>query len=107
MEAILYKTDGTQKKIKVSTFIEARGIVCNFDPNGMAQILNISDSNLFLMDEDAKHKNLPINKRATSMAHLYEVIYPHDCILGDILLFEDENEFDEMDYGSENEGSNE
>jgi hypothetical protein len=32
------------------------------------------------------------------MAHLNEVIYPHDYIVGDVLLFEDDNEFEEMDY---------
>jgi hypothetical protein len=98
MDAILFKTDGTEKKIKVTTFVEARGIVCNYDPNGLAEMVRLPDGNLFLIDEDGKSKNYPINKIATNMAHLNEAIYPHDCIVGDVLLFEDDNEFEEMDY---------
>ena len=98
MEAVLYALDGTKRKIKVSSFVEARGIVCNYDPNGLAEIVRLPDGNLFMIDEEGKMKNYPINKIATSMAHLNEAIYPHDCIVGDVLLFEDENEFEEMSY---------
>jgi hypothetical protein len=98
MEAILYKTDGTKKKIKVSTFVEARGIVCNYDPDGLAEMVKLTDDNLFMIDEEGKNKNYPINSIATGIAHLHEAIYPHDCLVGDVLLFEDANEFEEMSY---------
>jgi hypothetical protein len=98
MDAILFSTDGTKKKIKVNSFVEARGIVCNYDPNGLAELVRLTDGNLFMIDEEGKGKNYPINKVATSMAHLNEAIYPHDCIVGDVLLFEDANEFEEMSY---------
>jgi hypothetical protein len=97
MEAVLYALDGTKRKIKVSSFVEARGMVCNFDPNGLAEVVRLNDGSLFLIDEEGKLKNYPINKIATSLAHLNEVIYPHDCIVGDALLF-DENEFEELSY---------
>lgn len=98
MDAILFKTDGTKKKIKVNTFVEARGIVCNYDPNGLAEMVRMHNGDLFLIDEDGKSKNYPINSIATDMAHLNEAIYPSDYIVGDVLLFEDDNEFEEMDY---------
>ena len=98
MDAVLYKTDGTKKKIRVTSFNEARGIVCNYNPNGIAEIIRLTDGNLFMADEEGKLNNCPINKVATAMAHLNESIYPHDYIVGDVLLFEDENEFDEMPY---------
>jgi hypothetical protein len=98
MDAILFKTDGTKIKIKVSTFVEARGIVCNYDPDGLAEIVRLPDGNLFLIDEEGKMKNYPINKVATNLAHLDEAIYPHDCLVGDVLLFEDANDFEEMSY---------
>jgi hypothetical protein len=101
MEAILYKTDGTKKKIKVNSFIEARGIVCNFDQNGLGEVVRLNNGSLFLIDEEGKLKNSPTNKIATSIAHLNEAIYPHDNIVGDVLLFEDENEFDDLEYGFE------
>ena len=98
MDAILLKIDGSKRKIKVSTFVEARGIVCNFDNDGLGEIVRLTGGNLFLIDEEGKLKNYPINKKATAMAHLSEAIYPHDCIVGDVLLFENENDFEEMDY---------
>ena len=98
MDVILYKTDGTKSKIKVNTFVEARAMVCNYDPNGLAEVVKLNDGSMLLIDEEGKLKNYPINKTATSIAHLHESIYPHDCIVGDVLLFEDENEFEEMAY---------
>jgi len=98
MEAILYRLDGTRSKIKVNSFVEARGIICNYDANGIAEVVRLNDGSLFLIDEEGKLKNYPINKIATSMAHLNEAIYPHDCIVGDALLFDDENEFEELPY---------
>ena len=97
MEAILYRLDGTKSKIKVNTFVEARGIVCNFDANGMGEVVRLNNGDLLLIDEEGKLKNYPINKMATSLAHLNEAIYPHDCIVGDALLF-NENEFEDLSY---------
>lgn len=101
MEAILYKLDGTRSKIKVDSFVEARGIVCNYDANGIAEVVRLNDGSLFLIDEEGKLKNYPINKIATSIAQLNEAIYPHDYIVGDVLLFDDENGFEDLEYGFE------
>jgi hypothetical protein len=98
MEAILIKIDGTKRKIKINTFVEARGIVCNYDQNGTAEIITLSDGKFLMIDEEGKRKNYQINSVATGIAHLEEGIYPHDCIVGDVILFEDANEFDELDY---------
>lgn len=98
MDAILFSVDGTKKKIKINSFVEARGIVCNYDPNGIAEIVRLTDGNLLMIDEEGKNKNYPINTVATSIAWLHESIYPHDCLVGDVLLFEDENEFEDMSY---------
>lgn len=98
MDATLITTDGIQRKIKINTFVEARSIVCNFEENGLGEIVRLSEGSLFLIDEEGKLKNRQINKLATSIAHLNEAIYPHDCLVGDVILFENENEFDEMPY---------
>jgi hypothetical protein len=97
MEAVLYRLDGTRSKIKVDSFVEARKIVCNYDPNGMGEVISLNNGEIFLIDEEGKLKNYPINKIATSLAHLNEAIYPHDYIVGDALLF-DENDFEELTY---------
>lgn len=98
MDATLITTDGIQRKIKINTFVEARSIVCNFEENGLGEIVRLSEGSLFLIDEEGKLKNRQINKLATSIAHLNEAIYPHDCLVGDVILFENDNEFDEMPY---------
>ena len=97
MEAVLYALDGTKRKIKVSSFVEARGMVCNYDPNGLAEVVRLNNGELMLIDEEGKLKNYPVNGQATSLAHLHESIYPHDCIVGDALILE-ENEFEELPY---------
>jgi hypothetical protein len=63
----------------------------------MGELVRLNNGELFLIDEEGKLKNYAINKIATSLAHLNEAIYPHDCIVGDALLFE-ENEFEELPY---------
>lgn len=98
MDVILYKTDGTKTKVKVNSFVEARAMVCNYDPNGLAEVVRLNDGSMLLIDEEGKLKNYPINKKATEMAHENEVIFPSDFIVGDALFFEDENTFDDLDY---------
>jgi len=97
MEAILYRLDGTKSKIRVNSFVEARKLVCNYDPNGMAEVVRLNNGEILFIDEEGKLKNYPINEQATSLAHLHDAIYPHDCIVGDALLF-DENQFEDLSY---------
>jgi hypothetical protein len=97
MEAILYRLDGRKSKMKIDSFVDARRIVCNYDANGLAEVVKLNNGFILLIDEEGKLKNYSINKEATSMAHLNESIYPHDCIFGDALLL-DENEFEDLIY---------
>ena len=94
---MLLKTDGTSKRIKINSFVEARSMVCNYDPNATAEVVRLNNGELMLIDEEGKLKNYPVNGQATSLAHLHESIYPHDCIVGDALILE-ENEFEELPY---------
>jgi hypothetical protein len=99
MDAILYKIDGTKSKIKVNSFTEARAMVCNYDPNGLAEVVNLNNGSVLLIDEEGKLKKYAVNEKATDMAHSQDAIYPSDCIVGDVLLFEDEScFFDEFPY---------
>lgn len=97
MDATLLKTDGTKKKIRINSFVEARSIVCNYDPNATAEVVRLNNGELLFIDEEGKLKNYPINGQATGLGHLHEAIYPHDCIVGDALVL-DENEFEELPY---------
>jgi hypothetical protein len=97
MEAILYRLDGTKSKIKVNSFMEASKLVSNYDPNVLGEVIRLNNGEILFIDQDGKFKNYPINKQATSLAHLHDAIYPHDSIVGDALLL-DENEFEELSF---------
>ena len=51
-----------------------------------------------VIDEDGKLKNLEINEIATEIAHESNSIYPSDYIVGDVLVVDDVNEFDDLPY---------
>ena len=98
MEAQLIKVDGTKKKINIKTFDEARQIVCNFNPDGLLELVTLTNGRLMLLDEEGKNKNYPLNTEATSIAHESESIFPSDYIVGDIIIVDDSDEFECLDY---------
>ena len=98
MTVTLITTDGSRKKVTIKSFDEARQLVCNYQYNSPAEIVILESSTFILIDEEGKLKNLEVNKIATSLAHLNEAIYPSDCIVGDILLIDDIDEFDSLPY---------
>jgi hypothetical protein len=98
MTVTLITTDGSRKKVTIKSFDEARQLVCNYQYNSPAEIVILESSTFILIDEEGKLKNLEVNKIATSLAHLNEAIYPSDCIVGDVLLIDDIDEFDSLPY---------
>lgn len=98
MNVILITTDGTRKKVSIETFDQARQLVCNYQYNSSAQIIVLTDGTFMVIDEDGKLKNLEINEIATEIAHESNSIYPSDYIVGDVLIVDDVNEFDDLPY---------
>jgi hypothetical protein len=97
MEAILITTENKKRKIKIDTFYEARGIICNYDSNSLLQAVQLIDGNVLLFDEEGKLKNLAFNEIATNLAHVGRGIYPSDYIVGDVLMLE-QDEFNDLPY---------
>jgi hypothetical protein len=98
MNVILITTDGNKKKVTINTFDEARQLVCSYKHNSPAEVIVLADGTFILIDEEGKLKNLEINKLATEIAHDNNSIYPSDCIVGDVLLIDDVDEFDSLPY---------
>lgn len=98
MNVILITIDGNKKKVNINTFDEARRLVCNYKHNSPAEVIVLTDGTFILMDEEGKLKNLEINELATEIAHKNNSIYPSDCIVGDVLLIDDVDEFDLLPY---------
>lgn len=98
MNVTLITTDGNKKKVNIKTFDEARQLVCNYQYNSPAEIVVLMDGSFILLDEEGKLKNLEINHIATKIAHENNCIYPSDCIVGDVLLVDDIDEFDSLPF---------
>lgn len=98
MNVTLITIDGRKRKVSINTFDEARQIVCNYNYNSPAEIIVLMDGSFILIDEEGKLKNLEVNAEATKIAHENNCIYPSDCIVGDVLLVDDVDEFDSLPF---------
>ena len=98
MQVQLIRVNGEQVNINVTSFVEARAIVCNMQESATAEFINLHNGSFLLIDEEGKLKNFQVNPEATEMAHEAEAIYPTDFVVGDVILINDMNEFDELPY---------
>jgi alpha-mannosidase len=98
MNVTLITTDGSKRKVNITTFDEARQLVCNYQYNSSAEIVVLMDGSFMLIDEEAKLKNLDLNEIATQIAKDNNCIYPSDYIAGDVIMVDDSDEFDSLPY---------
>ena len=98
MNVTLITTDGSRKKINIKSFDEARQLVCNYQYNSSAEIIVLMDGSFILFDEEGKLKNLKINEIATEIAHYNNCLYPSYCIVGDVIMVDDIDEFDSLPF---------
>ena len=97
MEALLISTDNKKRKLNVTTFIEAKLLVCNYNSDATVQVVELIDGNVLMFDEEGKLKDLSFNEIATNLAHVGRGIYPSDFIVGDVLMLE-HDEFINLPY---------
>ena len=98
MQVQLIRVSGEKVNINVTSFVEARAIVCGMHENDTAELISLNNGSFFLIGEEGKLKNYLTNYEATEMAHEAEAIYPTDFIVGDVILISDINEFDDLPY---------
>ena len=98
MKATLLKVSGEKIKITLTSFDSARKMICEYGYNSPLEIINLQESKMMLIDEEGKLKNLPLNNEATELAHESESIYPSDVVVGDVILIDDIEEFDNLPY---------
>lgn len=98
MNVTLIPVEGKKKIVSITTFDQARQIVCEYGYNSPAQILILMDGSFMVIDEEGKLKGLEINVRATEIAQENNLLYPSDYIVGDILLVDDVDEFDSLPF---------
>jgi hypothetical protein len=98
MNVTLLPLEGKKKIISITTFDEARQIVCSYSYTSPLQVLILMDGSFMLIDEEGKLKGLEINEKATEIAHENNLIYPSDYIAGDVILVDDVDEFDALPY---------
>lgn len=56
---------------------------------GFIQIIEISDTEIMVMNEEGKLENLPFNEKATAI-YQQSIFGVEDCIVGDALVCKDE-----------------
>lgn len=56
---------------------------------GFIQIIEISDTEIMVMNEEGKLENLPFNEKATAI-YQKSILGVEDCIVGDALVCKDE-----------------
>lgn len=98
MKALLITTSGVKSSITLTSFDSARKMICEYGYNSPLEVIGLEASQIMLIDEEGKLKNLPINELATEIAHENEAIYPSDYICGDVIIIEDIDEFDLLPY---------
>lgn len=55
---------------------------------GLIQIIEISDTEIMVINEEGKLENLPLNEQATAIYQ--KQVYEGDFIVGDVLICKDE-----------------
>lgn len=98
MNVILITPDGKKSKVFIKTFDQARKLVCDSQYDSPAEIIVLNDGTFMVIDEEGKLKKLEKNYLATEIAHENNSIYPSDFIVGNVLLVDDVDEFDNLPY---------
>jgi hypothetical protein len=98
MKAVLITVAGEEIKIVLTSFDSARKMICEYGYNSPLEIINLQDGKCMLIDEEGKLKKLALNQVATDLAHTIEAIYPSDYIVGNVIIIDDVDEFDELPY---------
>ena len=98
MQVTLITTEGYIKKVNVKTFKDAKHFVSKEHYESPIEILTMSDGRLILLDEEGKLKGLEFNEEATRIAKEDNLIYPSDFIVGNVIIVDDVDEFDNLGY---------
>lgn len=98
MKAKLILYDGTENSVQFKSFVGAKNLICMQGYKSPLEIIVLNEGKCLLIDEEGKLKNLPMNEKATAIAHKNEAIYPSDWICGDVILIDDSEEFSELPY---------
>lgn len=100
MQVTLITTEGDIKKVNIKTFRDAKNFVSKDFYESPIEILTLLDGRLMLIDEEGKLKELEYNIEATRIAKKNNLIYPSDYIVGNALIVDDVDEFDNLSYST-------
>jgi len=98
MNALYLKADGTKKRVNIKSFCEGRSLVNSILYNSSAELVFLNNGKVIMIDEEGKLKDLPRNEVATELAQDDEAIFPSDYIVGDVVIFDDVDNFDGLPY---------
>lgn len=85
-EATIISPDGREEKISPAngndfSLEEVQKIV-----GGYIEVVGLSDGNILVLNEEGKLCGLDENPKATVIAHEHKAMFPHDYIVGNVLI---------------------
>lgn len=85
-EAAIIYPDGREEKISPAngndfSLEEVQKIV-----GGYIEVVGLSDGNILVLNEEGKLCGLDENPKATVIAHEHKAMFPHDYIVGNVLI---------------------
>jgi hypothetical protein len=86
IEATIIYPDGREEKISPAngndfSLEEVQKIV-----GGYIEVVGLSDGNILVLNEEGKLCGLDENPKATVIAHEHKAMFPHDYIVGNVLI---------------------
>lgn len=85
-EATIIYPDGREEKVSPVngndfSLEEVQKIV-----GGLIQVIGLSDGNILIGNDEGKLIGLPDNPKATEIAHKHKALFPHDYMVGNIIM---------------------
>ena len=87
--AKIYRTNGEVLDIEPKNGTDFQLEELQAIVGGLIQIIEISDTEIMVMNEEGKLENLPFNEKATEI-YQKSILGVGDCIVGDVLVCKDE-----------------
>lgn len=85
---IVIHTDGALTAVKPKDFKKFTLEELQAFVGGFILVINLTEDKLLVVNEEGKLHNLPVNEKATALAHGCNAIFASDYIVGDAVVIE-------------------
>ena len=86
MKNYIIKTDGIQTPVAPGFGDKFTLKELQYHVGGYIELVHLNDNQFLVVNEEGKLHNLPINEKATDLAHAAHCIFASDYIVGDAVI---------------------